>query len=397
MIKDRINVLEVFTFCFLFICIFFPGDPYNLKIVFFFILCIFGIRAFIIQIKRCNCIDVLFMGSIYPIILMLWSVLLTGNISMAISGAYPAVLILLVIIVKEYKINYEKNMMFLLQLLAIATIAIVFLDIIGISSVNGSNALRNFFYQYDMGLMGKSVAYAAYYKVFFKASPLLLIFLPYCFEKGKTGMAFVALIALYLSGTRANIFIATVIFLFGIINIWSENKKNYRIRMFIGVVIIAMAIFSVPIIISVIVDMMSASGAVSSDAVRMGQMRSFVNVFKDPVKLFFGMGFGSEFYDEGRMVYAAASEMSYFDLLRKIGILWFIPFICFIVKPFMCKIGIHLKVAYLGYLIGAATNPLLFSSTAYVLYIYLYTLEKKQICNTGKEKQRNILLETENF
>lgn len=366
------EIVSTFVFFFLFICIFFPGDPYNLKILFFLGICIFGVKAFFTPKKRHH-VYILLMGGIYPIILMTWSALMAGKVYAAVSEAYPAVLILVAIFIEEYGIHYERYMMFLLQLMAITILVIVLMDIIGVINVNGNNPIRNFVFQYDMGTMGKSPAYATYYKIFFKASPLLLVLLPYSFENGRYGTVVLTFAALFFSGTRANIFVATVIFLFGCVNIWTENKKNYRLRMEIGFAIMIVAIIFIPVFLSIADNMMNTSGAVFSDAVRSGQFQSFLDAFSDPGKLILGMGFGSEFFDKGRMAYSIISELAYFDLLRKIGLIWFLLFICFILIPFSWKIGIHLKITYLGYLIVAATNPLLFSSTAYVLYIYLYT------------------------
>ncbi len=374
----KADIMGALIFGFLFICIFFPGDPYNVKLVFFFLACILGIRIFIFQMRKGRYGYVLIMGIFYPIAIASCSFILTGGASEAISGAYPAALLLLVILVREYGIPYEKYMMLLLQVMAAATIMIVVLDFIGLISVNGSSFLRDSFYRYGMGLMGKSPAYAAYYKVFFKASPLLLVLLPYCFEKNKFFMAGVTFVALVFSGTRANIFVAAIIFLFGCFNAWSENKDYYKWKLSFGILILAGLAGCLPFIFELVLKMMSTAGAVSSDAVRAGQYASFMFVFSDSIKLICGMGFGSEFYDMGRMAYSAASEISYFDLLRKIGLIWFVPFLFFIIRPFFWKIGIHLKAAYMGYLLAATTNPLLYSSTAYVLYIYLYTHERKQ-------------------
>ena len=73
------------------------------------------------------------------------------------------------------------------------------------------------------------------------------------------------------------------------------------------------------------------------------------------------------------MEYTTSSEIAYLDLIRKIGLILFVPFMIFVLKPFKFKIPIHDKLAYAGYLVVCFTNPLLFSSTAYVLYILLYS------------------------
>lgn len=371
--RIKLDVRKWIMIGFLFICIFFPGDPYGIKFIFLFPLLASGIGVFLKSIQNNKYIYIFIMGVLYPIIIMMWSSIVGGKIIASVSEAYPPVLLLLVIIIVEYDIPYEKIFVLLLKIMVILLLVIVILDLIGIIDVNQSSFFRNAFYNYDMGLMGKSPEYAAFYKVFFKASPLLLVLIPYCYEKNEFLMAVLTLVACIFSGTRANIFCAVIIFLFGLINIWSDNKKKKNIRIIIGIILIAVILLLIPTLIDFLQKMMTAKGSVASDAVRSGQFYSFKNIFSNPANLIFGMGFGSTFFDLGRMAYSAASEIAYFDLLRKIGLIWFIPFIIFVIKPFTWRIQVHYKVAYAGYLLSCFTNPLLFSSTAYVLYILFYT------------------------
>lgn len=179
----RLNMFcRIFVAAFLFICIFFPGDPYGFKIVFFILACLSSAGTLVRQMKSGRNMYIFGMGIIYPILLILFSIIIGGNVIASISGAYPAVLILLVIVVSQNDIDYEKMLFSLLQAMVIAILVIVLLDVVGFIDVNSDNFIRDSFYTYDMGVMGKSSAYAVYYKVFFKASPLLVILFPYCFE-----------------------------------------------------------------------------------------------------------------------------------------------------------------------------------------------------------------------
>lgn len=369
----RLKDLRIFlVLCFLLICIFFPGDPYGLKIIFFAMICISGAGTLVYQWKNGRYGYIYLMGMIFPIILMIFSSIIGGNIVASISGAYPAFLLLLVITIVQYDINYERMLFSLLQIMVIFTLVIVLLDVVGFINVNEDNFIRNAFYTYDMGVMGKSSSYAVYYKVFFKSSPLLILLLPYCFEQNKFIMAILTFVALILSGTRANIFVAAVVFVFGFINIWSTNKKNKAIRLFLGVIIVIYIIAMISNLVNIVSGLMNTIGSINSDLIRTGQLASFKKILSNPSTLLFGMGFGTSFYDLGRMAYTYASEIAYLDLLRKIGLIWFITFIIFLMNPIRWHMGIHMKIAYLGYLLICFTNPLLFSSTAYVLYIYVY-------------------------
>lgn len=371
---------------FLFICLFFPGDPYNLKLLFFFLLCASSIGAFVSVARVRRYSYILIMGIIFPAIIMVWSSVIGGNIYASISEAYCPFLILLTIVIVVYDIPYEKLLMKLLQWMVVATLLIIALDLIGIIDVNGNNFIRNSFYAYDMGIMGKSAAYAAYYKVFFKASPILLLLLPYCFERNKYGVAIATFVAIVFSGTRGNIFVGAVVFFFGFINVWSENKRKKTFRIIIGFFAIICVIVLIPKIIEIVVQLMNATGSIGSDLVRNGQLKSFIVLFSNPLKLILGEGFGTQFFDNGRRMYTTASEIAYFDLLRKIGLVWFSVFIIFVLKPLRFKLGLHNKVAYIGYLLVCFTNPLLFSSTAYVVYILFYSKYYEEMYSIKNEK-----------
>ena len=373
MVIHKNSLMQVLILGFLLICVFFPGDPYKIKIIFFILVLIGGLGILYSAIHRAKYSYIFIMGILFPICSMIFSTVMGENISASFFGVYPATLILVVPIINEKRIAYENLLMFFLKWMAIFTIVIVLLDILGVINVNGNNFLRNAFYTYDMGLMGKSYVYAAYYKIFFKTSPLLLIFIPFCFENNRQILAIIAYIALVLSGTRANIFVASIVFVFGFVNLWSENKENKLLRLLTGILICCLIMLSIPTIVNIIHKLMNTVGSINSDSVRLGQLASFMDLFSNPQKLLFGEGFGTKFFDIGRMEYTTSSEIAYLDLIRKIGLILFVPFMIFVLKPFKFKIPIHDKLAYAGYLVVCFTNPLIFSSTAYVLYILLYS------------------------
>ena len=87
-------------------------------------------------------------------------------------------------------------------------------DIAHVFDANGNNFIRNSFYRFDMGLMGKSPAYSSYYRIFFKASPLLVLLLDDSITKNKKSWIVIAFAALWFSGTRANVFSALIILFF---------------------------------------------------------------------------------------------------------------------------------------------------------------------------------------
>lgn len=366
------HFLNILIICFLFICIFFPGDPYHLKLLFLGLIIIRECGLILKSIIKKRYLYVTIMGGLYPILLMIWSSVIGGNIGASISGAYSPFIFFLLIIVVERHIDYKKYFMGLLQLEVVSVCSIVALDALRIININFPNFITNAFYTFDMGLIGKNRGFAAYYKVFFKSSPLLIILIPYCFEKKKYFFAGLTLLAMLFSGTRGNIFAAAAVLLYECFVLWKFEKRVQAISLLISLgSIIIIALLS-PLIIRRISGMMTAAGSVSSDSVRAGQLSSFLDTLRNPQNMILGMGFGSTFFDSGRNVFTGSSEIAYLDLIRKIGLIWSIPFFIFIFRPFGWKFRSDYKIAYLGYLVICFTNPLLFSSTAYVLYIFMY-------------------------
>lgn len=354
---------------FLFICIFFPADKYNVKAVALVLLIILEYAVIGKKITHKKYLKVLVIGLLYPLGLLAFSIMRSGKVMESISGAHTPLIFLLLIPVYERHLDYEKFFFNFLRALAWITIGLVVLDIIGIANVNDS-PIRTFVYNMEIGLMGKSPDFAAYYKVFLKASPLLLFLLDDGCKKRNYTDVIISLIALVLSGTRANIIIAAGYL--GFRFAFPKNNKNEK--WFIRYARHLTILLVIPVAYLVIRKMMSSVGSLYSDAIRFSQIRGHLEEMRDPITLLIGQGFGSDFYDYGRMVYSSASELAYFNLLRQVGLIFFVPFMFFIFYPLFVKIDRYTRVVYAGYLIGAFFNPLLFSSTAFVAYIYIYLL-----------------------
>ena len=73
-----------------------------------------------------------------------------------------------------YHIDFEKILYRILMILLGCYLFVLVTDLLGIFDIN-SSVLRRFFYQYEMGYMGKSTSYSFYYKFFWKTCPLLLL------------------------------------------------------------------------------------------------------------------------------------------------------------------------------------------------------------------------------
>lgn len=366
------RILSFFTCIFLFICIFFPADKYNIKLYAFFLIIIIGYKALLnLLFSKRKQKFLLFMGIMYPIFLIILSLITGKNFNATIAGVYPTLLILIAVVVIEYKIEYKKYFINFLDLLSYAILLLFLLDFFRIIDINENQFIRYFFYELGAGMIGKSSSYSVYYKIFFKASPLLVISFSVHLYKKNFIKSTLVLFALLLSGTRANLFIGLLILVgFVLYNVYFKagNNKVY-LKLFVSLLLV----ICIPLSIKFFNLLMNTSGSISSDNVRNGQLRSFIKLFSNPKIFLFGQGFGSKFFDEGRNILTYDSEIAYLDLLRKIGFPLFLIFMIFVLMPFKSKkIPLLVKFSYFGYLLICFTNPLLFSSTAYILYIFLY-------------------------
>lgn len=387
--KVRIN--HIVLFLFLAICMFFPGDPYNLKLAALAVLLIINAGDIIEKIGCAQYRVVLYFGFMFPIATMIQSSLLTSNIGAAISGAYSMVILLLLIPIVEQDIDYKRQVLILLKTMAVVTLLIAFADIIGVFNVNGPNFIRNSFYAYGMGLMGKSPAYSSYYRIFFKASPLLVILLDDAISRRDIKWMILSFGALWFSGTRANVFSALIIFFFRYM-VWNTGGITKIKKLLMATAMLAVVVLSFSRIYSGIAGQMNTSGAVASDLVRQGEIQSYLEVFSNPVRLLFGYGFGSAFYNYGRASLDLTSELSYFEMIRCVGLVFAVPFFGFVLYPIISSaVKPEYKLSYICYLIIAATNPLLFSSTAMVMYIFLY----QDIVTPGRHHSVDALMQTE--
>jgi len=365
---SRKNTIIFFLCIYIFVCVFFPMDKYYVKIISFIIICILSIPDFIYAFKNKQMSNIFIMGMIYPLVLIFMSFVNNQNMYNAISGAYSASLILLVIPIIRLEISdeYKKIFEYVLFGGVVFTDVLALLDILRIYDLNQASAFRTFYYDMGIGYMGKSVAYSSYYRIFLKTSPLFIFLLDVFWNDRKWIKLYITFIAIYFSGTRANIIVAVIYIIWRLLFKVFKNKRN---QLFVAIFVICVIIGISGNIFDVLEQMMTTSGSVASDAIRSGQFKGLMEEIKKPTTFLFGTGFGTKFFDYGRAREISGVELSYFDLLRQIGIIMFIPLMNFIFKPLWNKkIDMSFKISYLGYLAIAFTNPLLFTSTAYLAY-----------------------------
>jgi hypothetical protein len=180
------------------------------------------------------------------------------------------------------------------------------------------------------------------------------------------------MIALIISGTRANVlFPVLFVLIFALFHV--KNKyKDIKYILFIFIFVTLMLFLND--LIMIFKETFISKGAISN-TIRLGHIQGIKELFVNkPWIILFGSGMGSEFYSYGINSLTSSIEWSYVDLLRQMGIFFFMIFMFFVLAPFVFikKIAIYKKYSYLTYLFIAATNPLLFSSTSYLVFIYMY-------------------------
>lgn len=372
LIVNKKTINEMLISLFLGVCVIFPGDIFNIKKILFFLICLLNLQLLFISLTNKKNGFVSFFGFLFPTFLFLYSSILTSNILSSFARSFSAYIFLLVFIIKYYDINYEKILTKSINFVVFMTLSLVLLDLIGVIDVNTGFFRNNIMYNYDIGLMGKSQEYPFYYKIFFKTSPLIVIQLFRSFDKKKYITTLLSLSALIFSGTRANvIFPIIILFLFYIF--FCKNRSKVLKFCFILATISLVCVFSIKII-DTLNEIFIIKGT-ASDIVRKGHIEGLKQLIKSkPWIVIFGSGMGSSFYSYGVNSYASSIEWSYLDLWRQMGFVFFSLFIVFILLPLFNKnkAGKFKKFAYVSYLLIAATNPLLYSSTSYLFFIYIY-------------------------
>ncbi|NLM44523.1 MAG: hypothetical protein GX201_11010 [Clostridiales bacterium] len=363
--KRLINKLLITLF--VVVSIMFPNDIYNMKKLIFILLIIVNIKHIMIQIFYRKYRWCLFFGFIFPIGLFLYSVLLTSDLLNSFTRSYPAFLILIVIIIDYYYIDYENILLKSIEVLAIIIILIALLDIINIIDVN-SGPIRDFIYAHEIGYIGKSCQYPFYYKIFIKSSPLLVFLLFKSFNDSHHILAAMTTVSLILSGTRANILFSIILLI-----IFYLNNQSLITKCNIIIISIIALVFMLPEFIELFQYIFITKGA-SSDIVRIGHLQGISELIQNkPSIIITGSGMGSYFYSYGRNAEVNTIELSYIDLWRQMGIFFFILFNIFIISPiFNINNSMYKKMAYMSYLLIAMTNPLLYNSTSFLVYIYMY-------------------------
>ncbi len=207
--------------------------------------------------------------------------------------------------------------------------------------------------------------------VYYKTAPLLVFPVAYIFSKkiniSTFFILFIVLAAFFVSGTRANMFVAILMFF-----LFVFLKVNYIFKLLFVAFFFSFLVVFLPGIVD---NFLNPSEV--SNTIKIQHIKSYFHYFLDnPILFVFGSGLGSGFYSSGVDEIVQQTELVYLDILRTHGVVFLLVVLFVLFYPFfkMLKLNHFKAFGYLFYLIIAGTNPLLFSSTGMLALVYAYYL-----------------------
>lgn len=358
-----LNWFLIFTFTFF--AIFMPQDTFLFKKGFLSIILLLNSLLFVfnLHIKKFFLIN-FHVCCFLPIVICV-AILRNSEVYTSFAMVHFSLMPLLNIAIYKYKINFNYIFMANLIILTLIILSLFVTDYLGFININ-CFSITSFLHSSGEAMIGKSSNNWSIYIIFFKASPLLIFALAFMLHNNKN-TSYLVFSAMLLTGTRANFFAAIILFF------WMKFKKlkgYYKISCFI--ILFILFIYSFSDITNYFTYMFESKQA--SSVKKTGDIIEILDVFiTQPDTIFWGTGFGNEkFYN----ITSSISEVSFLDLWRKIGLFNFVLFLSFIFYPII-KIYKNKETRWLAYSFAlyfliAMTNPLLYSSTAYLAYVLVY-------------------------
>lgn len=283
----------------------------------------------------------------------------------------------------DYRIPAIKQLLFVLNLLAILTIVINNLPI--------SEALYNFGNKFGIYAIGyRKYGFLDYTYTYFHTSPLLVFSLSYYlwqFFKKKSWLNFIFIsinvLALINSGTRNNILFCLLII---IAFIFLASKNRIRI-----VIIITLTLLTTYMVLSSqVLSSMFSSDDISNN-LKISYLSDYAREIFNFPNILTGQGIGSSFYISNLNKYMSVTELTYLEIFRRFGVvlgsltifLMFYPLAWIMQRKEQLM---WLAIAYFSYLVMSAFNPFFFSSNGMIL---LSIILAKTAYTIKSEKQFN--------
>ena len=361
-----INIWVVYT-------LLFPRDLLNLKEIIFALTIFLSFPAIKERFKEKDSFVFVFLSCIFPVTIILFSVI-AGDSSLkdAISSGFCWFYLLLIPVIDYYDVNYRKGFLIGTFIIAICINIIYFFDKLNIISIF-KNPIVLFFSTMKEMYYGKGEVSTFGYSIFFKATPILIISNAYYLKNRKWAMSLIYTLALLFSGTRANMIVALLETML-IVYINTENKRK-------KIIVVLLISIAVSLLLPILIDKMITLNElkkIRSDYYRINAIETIFNSLNEnKLRYIFGTGLGSYFYFPARQMYVNVVEVSYFDYFRQVGIYGFAILMYFLYIPIkkLLKSDMWIIIAYIGYLGISFTNPLLVTSTSFIMYVLIFSGE----------------------
>ena len=246
------------------------------------------------------------------------------------------------------------------------------------------------------------------FSVFYKTSPILVIPLSFAlvnFFKRKTlkdlFCSFIFCMALFMSGTRANMFSCALI----VFAVFIFYQFFVRKRMFI--VSVLFCIFSLAFLFATV--FLLTTHETSTD-MKVGHFGAFMQLFSQaPVQYtLIGAGPGARMYTPGFGFVTAVTELTYLEFVKNYGLVQTILIIALFLLPLLNYANnrnydmfskASLMIGYIAYLFIGGTNPLLVSSTGVMVFTISMSMSagniflQKTSTKHGKMKMMKYILQ----
>lgn len=350
------------------------GTILNLKEVFFVVLMFFAVVNSGMQ--RPISKDVLFIIS-YIIILSLYGfcvALIKGNLEDS-DYAFAHIKSVFLIVLTFFLIGVKFE--HILKVLYVNGLVLSTLTVLLFCVAQFNSDLFSIAYDTSLDLENIFISKRSYFGIsllgiYFKAAPLIFFSYVYSLYFLKKGIlreisVTLSLFSLLVAGSRTPILIAiliTIVYFF-------DRLRKHKLLQLSFISLFGTALLSLVIILA------SEKGEVSN-AIKYGNISSYIEDISRGSNIFFGAGLGSVFYADGWGMEMSSSELTYFDIIRIYGLPLSIVYIFLLIYPAIVFYNneyyskdIRYKrfvLAYLMYMLIAGTNPLLISSTGMLVW-----------------------------
>lgn len=359
---------------YIFVGVLFPGDYMGIKTGIFLILFLLSGKAIFLEILKRENAFLTFFTVCFPTVLIFHSFVLGNDLSEIMTSCYFLYTLSIIYIADYYDFDFEKYFICAITVLASMTIVFAVLDFSGIFTISDLMMLVGSVEDFTK-IFGKLTAdegNVSYYKIYFRASALIVFLLFYSISKKKYFLILLAQSSLLLAGTRACMIFPVICLLIWFL--YSNRKLTYKSLCIYGFIGISLFIFFVFIWNDFFTAFFLSDASQYSDTIRRGHIESLITLWEEnPFMIIFGSGMGSYFYTSGFGEFTNKIEWYFLDTFRQMGFFLFFIYSIFIIWPYTFKnLQSHKLFAYSSFLMIAATNPILGSSIGVMAFAYLY-------------------------